>query len=172
MTQRYLGILTGARVVERARSAIGHGTIYLLGGGGRNPFTAIPDHELDCSGFVAWVLGVDRYLENTGLPHLDGRAWLETTAVYDDARSPLGSFAEIPWISARPGDLVVWPDNKLKKRQGHIGVVATVANGPNTVVHCSSGNYKGPARDAIQETPADLFARNNAIVARAAWVIA
>lgn len=153
-------------VVARAREAIGKGTAYKLGAGGRLKNPGIGS-ELDCSGFAAVVLGVDRYLE-PWLPHYEGGDWLETSALVRDAQSPWGFVTEVPWLEAKPGDLLVWGDRG--KGQGHVGVVVSVdASGPKTVVHCSSGNWRTTG-DAIRETTASIFQRNGAIVARVAWV--
>lgn len=167
-----LGMLTRQQVVERARSACGKGIHYKLGAGGRDPHRPLPaaDGLCDCSGFVAWCLGIDRFIPNALLPHLpDGGDWFETTAVYRDARSPFGFVDEVPWRAAQIGDLVVWPDRGRK--QGHIGIVtmvSTAGEGPVLVVHCSVGNdRKG---DAIAETSSDIFFNNGAIGARVRWV--
>lgn len=159
--------LTRSAIVARARAAIARGTVYKLGAGGRlkNPGVGA---ELDCSGFVAVALGVDRYLE-PWLPHYEGGDWLETSALVRDAQSPWGFVAAVPWTEARPGDLLVWGDRG--KGQGHVGIVATSGPvGPLTVVHCSNGNFKKTG-DAIRETDSGIFARNGAIVARVAWVV-
>lgn len=164
-----LGPLTGERVVERARSLVGKKTVYRLGAGGRDPRAPTAGVKCDCSGMAAWALGVDRYLPNGAIPHLPGGDYLETTNIYRDARSPYGFVAEVPWTQARPGDLVAWPDAG-PKRQGHVGVVATVdETGARTVVHCSAGNYRTRG-DAVAETTADIFKAHGAVVARVAWV--
>lgn len=150
------------RSIERARSAIGKGTKYVLGKGGRPKDWGIGS-ECDCTGFVAWWLGLDRYLPKN-FPGYPGGEWLETTAVYRDAMSNWGFVDAIQWDQAVPGDIVVWGDRG--GHQGHIGIVATVdATGPKTVIHCSSGNYK-TTKDAIRETGAALFLRNGAVVAQ------
>lgn len=158
-------IISSSEIVSRARGAIGLGTRYKLGAGGRLKNTGIGT-ECDCSGFVAFALGVDRYLA-TWLPHYEGGAWLETTTLERDALSPWGFVQADAWKNGLPGDLVVWGDRG--GRQGHVGVVATAdASGPRTVVHCSSGNFKATG-DAIRETGSALFLRNGAIVARPSW---
>ena len=167
MTQEVRTSLTRFEVLARSRAAIGRGTTYKLGAGGRlsNPGVGT---ELDCSGFVAVVLGVDRYLEKW-LPHYEGGDWLETTTLVRDALSSWGFVSAVPWPDAKPGDLLVWGDRG--KGQGHVGVVATCGpDGPKTVVHCSSGNFKQTG-DAIRETGAGMFLRNGAIAARVAWIV-
>lgn len=164
-----LGPLTRNAVVARARAACGRGTVYSLGQGGRDPGAQGPGDRCDCSGFAAWCVGIDRFLANDHIPYLGpGEAWFETTTLYRDARSPYGFVAEVPWVAALPGDLLVYPDRN--GHQGHIGLVATVDHaGPASVVHCSLGNFHH-TNDAIRETPAELFRAAGAIVARVAWI--
>lgn len=167
-----LGELTRDQVVLRAHSAIGHATPYKLGAGGRDPFSKLPgngtDFACDCSGFVAWAFGVDRYLPNGEIPHLLGGDWLETSNVYRDALSPYGFAAIIPWSDARPADVLVYPDRE--GRQGHIGVISKINGfGADRVIHCSLGNWN-EYHDAIRETDAVGFQRHGAITARIAWV--
>jgi hypothetical protein len=178
MSPRTLGIMPPATVVARARSAIGKGIHYDLGKGGRDPFAALPSGAgllCDCSGFAAWCAGVDRFLPNDGgIPHLEGAAWFETTALVRDAIARgLGFCDAVRWQFAHPGDLVVFGDSRGtddKIHQGHVGVVATAdGEGPLSVVHCSTSNDRLTG-DAIRETTADVFARNHALVARLAWV--
>lgn len=165
---RSLGNLTRETVLARARAAIGHGTIYVLGQGGRDPGAPNPGKQCDCSGFAAWAMGVDRYLPNNAIPGITFGDWFETTALWKDAKSPFGFVIEVPWREALPGDLLVWPDGA--GHQGHVGVCASLgAAGPETVVHCSLGNRKTHG-DAIMETGALLFLKREAVVARVRWV--
>lgn len=165
-----LGPLTAAQVVARARSAAGSGTSYRLGAGGRNPRASHPavGGACDCSGFVAWCLGVDRYLPNGVIPHMPGGEWFETTSLFLDARSTTGYVSEVPWREAREGDLLVYPDRG--KRQGHVGVVTEADDtGPVLVAHCSAGNAR--SGDAIAETGPGVFVAGGAVAARVAWVV-
>lgn len=166
--KRSLGVLDRTVVVERARAAIAKPIRYQLGQGGRDPRSASPGDACDCSGFVAWCLGVDRYLPNAGIPHMQDGAWWECTAVWRDARSPYGVVAEVDWDMASPGDVVVYPDRGSK--QGHIGIVAEVGiDGPTSVIHCSLGNDKQLGH-AVAETAPTVFKHGGAIVGRVAWV--
>lgn len=162
--------MTGAEVVERARSAIGHHTIYALGKGGYNPASPFPWSSLgecDCSGFVAWCLMMSRHLDHPWYLAENG-GWLETTAIVRDAMSPFGFFQKVDWLQARPGDLLVYGDHDGK--QGHVGVVSALdAEGPAAAIHCSSGNYRTRG-DAIQETIAALWKMRPSIVARYALI--
>lgn len=63
------------RTLARAKSALGHGTRYVLGKGGRTPVDPM-ERESDCSGFVAWAIGIPREL-----PPGSGR-WLQTTTYW------------------------------------------------------------------------------------------
>lgn len=170
-------MLTRDAVVARARSAPGRSTRYLLGAGGRDPsapFPGTPDGPrpplCDCSGFVAWCLGIDRFLPNDLIPGLPGdERWFETTRIYEDALSPWGFVAQVPLETTLPGDLLVWPD-RPPGQQGHVGLVTEIDDAAVArVMHCSSSNFKHTG-DAIQETPPAIFLRNHAIAARVKWV--
>lgn len=148
--------VTRSDVVTRARSAIGQGK-YKLGQGGRVPRNPAPfvDEMCDCSGFVAWCLGIDRYQPGK----VSGGDWIETTQVYVDAQDDAGLFVRT--MVPRPGDVIVYPDRKGK--QGHIGVVSEVEDGKvSKVIHCASSNKNG----AVQETGPDVFIARSAITAR------
>lgn len=162
-----LGHLERDQVVARARSAVGHNTAYQLGAGGRHPLAGSPGNPCDCSGFVAWCLGIDRYLPNDGLPLYDNGGWFETSAIVRDAKSPFGFVVEVDWSAVVPSDMLVYGD--AGKHQGHIGVVSEVGDGAVKVVHCSHGNWSLRG-DAVQETNAGIFIVSHAIVARVAWV--
>ena len=165
--------MTHSEAIARARSAIGHHCVYALGKGGMHPASptpwpaGLPNLGCDCSGFVAWCLGVSRMLTKDH-PHYPFGGWFETSALARDARSPFGFVAEVPWAEALPGDILVWGDGN--GHQGHVGLVSEVdADGPAKVVHCSSGNWRR-AGDAVQETDVDIFRRNGALAARVAWI--
>ena len=167
--------MTPDQVLTRARSAIGHKCAYRLGRGGMRPETLGPWDEIgcDCSGFVAWCLGISRFVtpKHPLYGVFDG-AWLETTKIFRDATaaSP-GAFITIPWEHSSASDLLVYPDGP--QGQGHIGVVGSSDEGrPMTVIHCSSGNFK-TLGDAIQETPiAEFWHKRGAVVARCSLVVA
>ena len=110
--------------------------------------------ECDCSGFVAWTIGIPREL-----PPGSGK-WLQTTT-YWQGGSNVGSglFDHINENLVEPGDLLVYPDNGNK--QGHMGIVSRVKdNRVSKVIHCSSGNFKRHG-DAILETDPGVFTRNS-----------
>lgn len=164
-----------AEVVARARSALGRNTRYLLGAGGMNPAREEPANllgECDCSGFVAWVLGVKRHTDNPWYVSQNG-GWLETSAIFRDCATTFGFFDGVEWKDSQPGDLLVWGDRhdqEGKHHEGHVGIVSEVdPEGPRMVIHCSSGNMRATG-DAIQETDVLIFKQHQARVARCAWV--
>lgn len=153
-------ILTPEQAVHRARTAIGHRTRYHLGSGGMNPFAARPSDggQCDCSGFVAWCLGVSREAPQT-------IGWIETTRVYHDATGAHRLFRAVPLTAARPGDVIVYPDHG--GHQGHIGLVTAADRGPTRIAHCCARDVP----DAILEEPFSVFwqgavASRGAITAR------
>ena len=147
-----LKIAARARTLTRAREAVGKGIRYKLGKGGFDPTKPIKN-ACDCSGFVAWAIGIPRQLPpGTG-------AWLQTDSYWQGGRTAgEGLFDAVDERRVEPGDLVVYPDRNGK--QGHIGIVSVVEEGRATrVIHCSSGNDR-QFGDAIRETGPEVF-RNN-----------
>lgn len=163
--------MTRSEVLIRARKAIGHGCIYGLGKGGMKPNAGFPwddEKHCDCSGFVAWCLGVSRKTDSPlYVPYLGH--WLETTAVVRDAVSPFGMFEKVEWALAEIGDVLVYGDHG--GGQGHIGIVSQVEEmaGPTDVIHCSKGESVRHG-DAIAETSVGIFRQHGAIAARCALV--
>ena len=155
-------------ILERAQGACQKPIVYKLGKGGFTPAAQSPGEaasQCDCSGFVAWCIGQSRQTSNPFYKALNG-GWIETTAMVADALAVGGIFTKTD--NPVPGDVIVWGDRKVngKTVQGHVGIIAQVADGKATkVIHCSSGNFKKFGK-AIQETDAALFYRNNAICAR------
>ena len=156
--------MTGPDIVARALSAKGHDILYVLGHGGWHPEDALPtrDGGCDCSGFVAWCLGVSRQCFDPAFP------WYETTAIVHDAIGDQRHFVNVRWQDCQPGDVVVYGDRKDKdgsRHQGHIGIVTVVdTGGPLKVVHCSKGASLSQG-DAITETSPDAW-RARGIIAR------
>jgi cell wall-associated NlpC family hydrolase len=158
-------------LVERARSAIGAPTVYRLGKGGRRPGAAHPRDAaglLDCSGFVAWVMGLDRYQPaNPRYKAING-GWINTDAIVRDATMGPGPGQLFRRVEvAEPGDVLVYGsyrDASGTRRVGHCGIVVVGGDWSRMrVVHCSASN--GRRGDAIQETGA-AWGRARGIVVR------
>jgi flagellum-specific peptidoglycan hydrolase FlgJ len=137
------------QTLARARKALGRRTVYDLGAGGMDPTRGL-DRLCDCSGFVAWAIGIPRQL-----PPKSG-GWLDTDAYHAGGGAVFpGLLSAVAAGKAQPGDIVVYPDYKQngKRRQGHMGIVSQVdAQGkPSRVIHCSVSNSN--RGDAVQETP-------------------
>lgn len=153
-------------LIAKARSAIGHGTLYRLGAGAP-PSAPHPWDETgacDCSGFICWVLGLSRYQPIMSFLKPINGGWLSTDGMVADALNPTGYFEPVAG-ACLPGDLVIYPAQWYAKkihhaqrpfghapRIGHVGIVT----GDDSVVHCSSGNYKEHS-DAIRETDMRSF---------------
>ncbi len=148
-------------LLARARYASGKKIEYKLGKGGMKPKADLPDAgsgQCDCSGYVAWCLGISRMTDNPFYQNANG-GWIETTAVHKDILSNTGLFTQ---CEAQPGCIVVYGDSN--GGQGHIGLVTsvTITDGKKVaskVIHCSSGNWKRNG-DAILETVATVFTGN------------
>lgn len=149
-----------AAVLARAHAAVAQGIHYKLGQGGMNPGSPTPGHDgqCDCSGFVAWCLGMSRHTSDQFYVHFNG-GWIETTGVWTDVGQSVGIFDE---TSKKPGAVVVYPDEH--GHEGHIGIIVDA----NSVVHCSHGNDTKYG-NAIQITPLTVF--NNNPKTRFGWLV-
>lgn len=168
--------MKSSEVVDRARSVVGKGCHYGLGLGGFDPRRSAPwddSGHCDCSGFVAWALGVSRHMKDDPLYKDLNGGWLETTAIVRDCETPYGHFAIVQPERARIGDLLVYGDRKQtagRMRQGHVGICSDIGTkGPLLVIHCSRGNQR-KLGDAIQETDTGWWDMAGGVVARCAWV--
>lgn len=139
--------------LDRARAGMGANTVYVLGKGGFDPTKPLTS-ECDCSGFIAWSIGIPREF-----PPGSGR-WLDTDAYWNGGGSAAKAAGfplchAVPAAEAEPGDLIVYPDQG--GHQGHIGVVSSVDDqGQLKVIHCSNGNWKSH-QDATRETDAHVW---------------
>ena len=146
--------LSTAQTLARAQSALGHHTKYQLGAGGINPLEPFPA-ACDCSGFVAWSIGIPRELP-PGSAH-----WIYTDGIWSGGL-PLkaGLFIETSIADATAGDLLVYPHN-LEGEHGHVGIILKTANNlPSKVVHCSLGNDRHFG-DAVRITGPSVFLSGN-----------
>lgn len=160
--------------LARARGMVGHG-VYRLGAGGMNPGAGAPfslSGLCDCSGFLAWCMGVSRKTDHPLYEQWNG-GWLETSAIVRDIEMlSTGMFLRVREDVVQPGDVAVWGDRG--KRQGHVGIVSAVQSSIDKprvkrVIHCSKGNER-IFGCAVAETNADLFYANKAIFGRyAGW---
>jgi len=139
------------QIVAKARAALGRRTIYGI--------DMLPPKEAiwplgiraDCSGFVAWCMGLPRY------PAELRGAQLFTTSFYDDA-AKLGDnlfVRQTPMPIA--GGIVVYPYYRLeprsKRRPGHIALITTVRSATDyDIIDCSQSSYTETG-DAIREAP-------------------
>ncbi len=151
-------------LIERARTALGRKIIYRLGKGGRRPKNETPadsENGCDCSGYVAWCLGFDRYIEEPFYARRNGddgvKGWFETSAAAADAVDKAGILTVID--APVPGCIAVYGDSGGS--EGHIGIVTEVnSKGKATkVIHCSSSAYKKHG-DAIAENDSTALLDN------------
>lgn len=141
------------RSLQRAHTGLEETTTYVLGQGGFDP-TKMLTKKCDCSGFIAWAIGIPREF-----PPGSNR-WLDTDAYWSGggvaakaAGFPL--LQNVAAADAEPGDLIVYPDQGGK--QGHIGIISGMDNhGELKVIHCSKGNFK-KFGDATRETDSAVW---------------
>lgn len=105
---------------------------YVLGAGGRSPWTNSPlttkDGKLgsDCIGFALWATGLDRYQPKL-FTYYDG--WMNTDSIIDDAKSGVGGGRWKLLSKPQVGCLVIFPSlwkNGKMIRMGHVGLVVEV----------------------------------------------
>ena len=93
------------QTISRAHSALAHGTIYKLGKGGMDPTKPLTT-ECDCSGFIAWSMGIPRELPP------GSNKWLSTDEYWNSGKPvKAGLFSQVPIHEMNAGDLLVYPDN-------------------------------------------------------------
>lgn len=124
----------------------------------------LPTVACDCSGFVAWALGVARNSGPPGEP-FGSEGWINTDSIHADARSTRKLFR--PAERAEPGTLIVYPRPAIRSAEpmpGHIGIVTQVSGDgrPTRVLHCAPRSFlltppPGLPRNAIAETDLTLF---------------
>ena len=119
----------------------------------------LPQVACDCSGFVAWALGLPR--EAAGGPPCY-TIW--TGSIYDDAGRPGGLFTA--QAKAVPGSLLVYPKSSHAS-VGHVAIVTEVnpLGRATRMIHCAPENYliapaPGGSRNAIAQTDTQVFDRN------------
>ena len=142
-----------AQTLQRANSALGLRTVYQLGKGGFDPTIPMAS-SCDCSGFVAWAIGIPRELPP------GSNKWLSTDSYWDGGPPVCPNlFTQTDLQQAQPGDLLVYPDSG--GHQGHIGIVTQVDHSmPTLVIHCSLGNYNN-YHDAVRITDPSVFLSGN-----------
>ena len=115
----------------------------MLGAGGYEWLPDFPAIELDCSGFIASVLGRSRK------PQLDFPYWLSTDSIWTDCADKQRLFRQVD----KPvrGCIVVYPDSN--GRQGHVAIVSEVENDTIKGIDCSSSR----PGDAITERNLSFF---------------
>lgn len=156
--------ITADEILLRARAATSLPITYKLGAGGRNPSAPTPadgSGGLDCSGFVAWCLGLPRLTDDPFYLDYAG-GWMNTDGIVADANDARGLFSKVPNGQAKPADLLVFGKGPGRS-YGHVGIISRSLRGsPVAVIHCSSANRP----NAVAETLPDVFFRNGAIIAR------
>ena len=138
------------QTMHRAHSALKLTTHYKLGEGGFNPIKPLTP-QCDCSGFIAWAIGIPREFPP------GSNKWLSTTEYYAGGAPVLpGLLSQVELHQARAGDLLVYPHQN--GQVGHIALISEVSDGqPAGILHCSSGNYKNFGNAVKITSPAVFF---------------
>lgn len=159
-------------ITRRAFAGISMLVDYRLGAGGRDPASPTPaddEGDCDCSGFVAWCLGISRKVTQPAYVRFNG-GWLSTDGMVHDALTVGGILDQVPHDDdARPGDVVVYGNGP---RVGHCGILVRTATlgaqypiqkwDPSKprdyweIAHCAAGTSPG---HAIRVTSMERFTR-------------
>lgn len=142
--------------IQRALRAADRGAVYELGRGGTDPSSPAPGDSkkrCDCSGFLAWALGLGRKTDHPLYRKLNG-GWIETSAIVTDAQTSTGFFA--PLGAIKRGAILVYPDyveQGGKHRSGHCAIVVEAGSDlPSTkIVHCASTNRGSTGAIAVTD---------------------
>lgn len=118
----------------------------------------LPRAACDCSGLVAWCLGVPRHpIAIAGKS--DG--WFNTGAIHADALGRQQCFTVL--AQAMVGALLVFPANAGVRPVGHVAIISETDAGRATrIIHCAPRNFEreppsGLPRNAIAETDCAIF---------------
>ena len=107
------------QTLARAHSTLGCKTIYKLGKGGIDPTQSLTK-ECDCSGFVAWSIGIPRELPP------ESNHWLDTNCIWEGGDPVLHDlFKQSTFAKATVGDLLVYPHGK-STNYGHVGIILQI----------------------------------------------
>jgi hypothetical protein len=175
-------LAAGAAIAARAITGVSQLVDYRLGAGGRDPASPTPandEGDCDCSGFVAWCLGISRKVAQPAYVRFNG-GWLSTDGMVHDALTVGGILDQVPSDDdAAPGDVVVYGNGP---RIGHCGIIIRTATRGATypvqedvakalgmkgwdptkprdyweIAHCAAGS---PVGHAIRVTSWERFAR-------------
>jgi len=156
------------QLMGRARAALGHQVIYKLGSGGKKAEADSPadsENACDCSGFVAWALGLSRKTDDPLYKKFNG-GWINTDAIIHDAKTDGGFFRQLD--APVVGALLVYGSTykEGKRKPGHVGIVTELDSEGNAayIIDCGSSSYK-KGGDAITEREPAMFRGSNTIVA-------
>lgn len=168
-TARTLDVTTVEALLTRARSALGRSVEYKLGAGGRRPDADTPadkENRCDCSGFVAWSLGLDRKTDHPVYVKHNG-GWINTDAIIHDTTQSTGLFVRLD--RPRVGALLVYGstyENGKRKKPGHVGIVTELDEhgDASMMIDCGASSWR-KLKDAIQEREPTPFKRSDTVIA-------
>ena len=146
-------------LIERAKAVLQQPIVYRLGSGGMDPDSHTPagrDGACDCSGYVAWCLGLSRMTDEPFYRRFFGAdvGWINTDAMAADIRSDAGILERLD--RPVPGAIIVYPGPPVRP-VGHCGIILRVRDATVTsVIHCSRTNHTATGH-AVQVTDAAIF---------------
>lgn len=135
------------------------GTIYTLGSGGYGWFQDDFDAECDCSGFIAFCLGLSRK-PSTAFMAKGTKWWFSTDSMVLAAKEGV-FFREVE--KGTPGCLAAYPDYKSRGelRQGHTAYITDWRGTVPWGYDCSSSQSRKTG-DAVKLRSLSFFTRHRA----------
>ena len=135
------------------------GTIYTLGSGGYGWMQDEFDAECDCSGFIAFCLGLSRK-PSTAFMAKGVKWWFSTDSMVLAAKEGV-FFREVE--KGTPGCIAAFPDYKSqgKRRQGHTGYITEWRGTVPWGYDCSSSQSRKTG-DAVKLRSLSFFNRHKA----------
>lgn len=156
-----LGLMRRDSILSKANFAIRKGTRYKLGAGGYDPNAPLPhdaNRYCDCTGFVAWALGIDRRRSRNGVVEV------QSDALVIEANKPNGNVLKL--AKPEPGCVLVYggiwlgkPLASVRVRPGHAAIYA----GGGMLIDCGSTPYRREGQAITRRAASFMLDRKDCI---------
>jgi hypothetical protein len=156
-----IGLLRKDSILSKARFAIRKNTRYVLGAGGYDPNAELPHDKnrgCDCTGFVAWCLGIDRRRSRNDLVEV------QSDALVIEANRPNGNVVKL--AKPEPGCVLVYggvwlgkPLQSVRVRPGH----AAIYEGGGMIIDCGSTPFRREGQAITRRSGAFMVDRKDCL---------
>lgn len=156
-----IGLMRRDSILSKARFAIRKDTRYVLGAGGYDPNAELPHDKnrgCDCTGFVAWCLGIDRRRSRNDLVEV------QSDALVIEANRPNGNVVKL--AKPEPGCVLVYggvwlgkPLQSVRVRPGH----AAIYEGGGMIIDCGSTPFRREGQAITRRSGAFMVDRKDCL---------